>query len=74
MDALWGSTEEDAAFFETAIGSYLGRESTIDECAEFFKKRWEFIADEHGSIPSRQNPSSVDPKGFYREGSDDNGC
>ena len=69
MDAVWGSTEEDAAFFETAIGSYLGRESTIDECEEFFEKRWEFIAAEHGIIPSFK-----DPKGFYGEDSDDNGC
>ena len=68
LDTLWGSTEEDAAFFETVVGSYLGREPTITECEQFNQKRWDFISDEHGGIPS-----AVDPSGHYKV-FHDNGC
>ena len=71
VDTLWGSTEEEAAFFETVIGSYLGREPTKLECEEFIKKRWEFIATKQGSmIPS----PVVDPSSSYTEDFGDNGC
>lgn len=43
VDTLWGSTEEEENFFETAVGSYLGRESTISECKKFIDERWNFI-------------------------------
>ena len=50
VDTLWGGTEEDAAFFETAIGSYLGREPTSEECQSFIQKRWDFIIRRHGNM------------------------
>ena len=68
VDTVWGNTEEEENFFETAVGSYLGREPTMTECEEFNKKRWEFISRKHGVIPS-----AVDPSGFY-EVFHDNGC
>ena len=72
VDTLWGGTEEDEAFFKTSIGSYLGRESTLKECENFVKKRWERISREHGSIPSAVNPAV-----FYNNNYSsylDNGC
>ncbi|MDE0119489.1 MAG: hypothetical protein OXM55_05725 [Bdellovibrionales bacterium] len=70
VDTLWGSTEEEAAFFETVVGSYLGREPTKKECEEFAKKRWEFIVEKHN--PPSFFDGNVDPR--YREGFGDNGC
>lgn len=71
METLWGDTEEEEAFFETAIGSYLGREPASDECKAFIKKRWKFISNKLG-------PLSVswanDPASSYKEEDDDNGC
>ena len=77
LDTPWGSTEEDATFFETVVGSYLGREPSKTECEEFDKKRWEFILDIHGSIPEAANPYG-DYNGYSDTGDleapSDNGC
>ncbi len=67
VDTIWGGTEENEAFFETTIGSYLGREPTITECEQFNNKRWELILDKHGSIPVSSATISYQP--FH-----DNGC
>ncbi len=65
---LWGEVKEDSSFFETAVGSYLGREPSGEECKQFIDKRWEFISSKLGGIPS-----GIDPAGFY-EKFYDNGC
>ncbi len=41
VDSLWGSTEKDEGKLKTNIGSYLGREPTVDECKNFNDKRWQ---------------------------------
>ena len=45
---LWGSVEAEAeGFFETNIGSYLGREPSFEEVRKFNLKRMEIIMREH---------------------------
>ena len=62
----WGSVDEEDSFFQTVIGSYLGREPSHSECKDFFKKRWEFIKSIH-------NRSSYNlPTTWFTES--DNGC
>ncbi|MDE0518513.1 MAG: hypothetical protein OXH36_03010 [Bdellovibrionales bacterium] len=73
VDTLWGSTEEDAAFFETVVGSYLGREPTKVECEEFIEKRWEFIINKHISTGGTF-PANPDPANRYQEDFGDNRC
>lgn len=68
LNTPWGSTEEDAAFFETVVGSYLGREPSRDECEKFNRNRWQLILDVHNGIPEAANSS-----GTYGVFSD-NGC
>jgi hypothetical protein len=70
VDTIWGGAEENEAFFETTIGSYLGREPTITECEQFNKKRWELISNKIGSIPSARDPAGAYQETVYH----DNGC
>lgn len=69
VDTIWGEAEENEAFFETTIGSYLGREPTITECEQFNNKRWELISDKI----SRCSVCAVDPATGYKA-FHDNGC
>ena len=69
VETIWGGTKEREIFFETTIGSYLGREPTMKECERFNDKRWELISDKIG----RCSDCAVDPATRYQP-FHDNGC
>ncbi len=75
LKPYFGDVEEDADFFKTTIGSYLGREPTVEECENFDRGRWPAIKAVFESSPrppgSPRLPSSatVPPFTIF-----DNGC
>lgn len=69
VDTLWGSTEEKQSFFKTTIGSYLGREPSIQECQNFVQKRWDLIRQKHQSYGGQY----ISPHSKYKVFMD-NGC
>ena len=75
VETLWGNTTDDSVdFFETVVGSYLGREPSLDECNSFNKKRWDHIRTLHsrsgGSVGNASFPIPSSGSDQYY----DNGC
>ena len=72
---LWGgkTSADNPAGFQTQIGSYLGREPTIEECREFNKKRWKWIEAVHKTKFRGVFQPKVNPARYYRSAAD-NGC
>lgn len=73
---FFGSTNPESdgtgASFSTFIGSYLGRESTTEECLQFTSQRWNAIRNipqTSGAAPYSTNTSN---NGYFTY--DDNGC
>ncbi len=68
IKTFFGDSGEDDAFFKTTIGSYLGREPTMDECVAFDKARWPKIKEGKMHPTVSSPPASVVIEVF------DNGC
>ena len=65
---LMAGVDEDQHFFQTTIGSYLGREPSTEECKNFRKKRWQIIKQLHGNA----SPLYLGNRAYGSEA--DNGC
>ena len=72
VETLWGNTTDDnVRIFETVVGSYLGREPSIEECDNFSKKRWGFIEQIHRS-QGGSTMGAIPPSPAFDDF--DNGC
>ena len=75
---FWGDSAQDAqhGWFDSVIGSYLGREPSQKECTDFAKDRWQMIKQKiHPSPPGGFNGSGgLITYGFVKGSRYDNGC
>ena len=71
LKPYFGDVGEDASFFTTTIGSYLGREPTVQECKAFDRGRWPAIKAVFESSPRSPGLPSITVPPFTIF---DNGC
>ena len=70
---LGDTSGDNPDFFSANIGSYIGREPSVEECQAQSKKRWEWILELHGNMPGVDiNATKTSYSGV--DGLWDNGC